>query len=207
MKIYDISRPISETGPVYPGNAGPKLIKLKTFKQGGSNLGALHLGLHTASHIDAPLHYLNNGQSIDKITLEKFIGWVRVIDCTKVKLEIGEAEIKQAKPKAGEIIFFKTKNSLFRHNQKFNPSFIHIDFLAARALIKAKVKAVGIDGPSIRKFRLKPDVVHPILLRAGIPIYEGLDFSKVKAGGYFFVGLPLKIVGAEASPVRAILIR
>ena len=119
--------------------------------------------------------------------------------------EITEKEIKKMKPKRGEIILLKTKNS--RPSKKFNPAFAHINEGAARELKKAGVKAVGIDGPSIRKFRLRPDTVHPLLLKAGIAIVEGLKLDKVRPGTYYYIGLPLKIVGAEGSPVRAVLVR
>jgi arylformamidase len=206
MKIIDISRPIGKGEAVYPGNTAPILTRLKIFSRDGSNLGAVSMGLHTASHLDAPLHYVRKGRSIDQILPEKCIGWCRIIDCTKTKTEISGKEIARAKPKAGEIILLKTRNSAV-NPKKFDPKFVHISEQAAKVLISAKVKAVGIDGPSIRKFRLKPDIVHPMLLKAGILVYEGLQFKGINAGRYFFVGLPLKLKEAEASPVRAVLIK
>ncbi len=214
MKIYDISRPIGRGEPVYPGNEAPSLTRIKVFSKDKSNLSALSMGLHTGSHLDAPLHYLKNGKTIDKLVLEKCVGWCRVINFENVKEEIGELEIKRIKPKAGEIILFKTKNSCLAGRQarqtkskRFNKNFVYLNESGARFLVKSKIKAVGIDGPSIRKFRLKPDTVHPMLLKAGIGVYEGLYFREVKPGRYFFIGLPLKIKGAEASPVRAVLIK
>ena len=206
IEIFDISRPIGRGEPVYPGNTAPALTKLKIFSKDRSNLSALSIGLHTASHLDAPLHYLKNGRTIDKLPLEKCIGWCRVLDFTKMKNEISARDIGRIKASTGEIILLKTKNS-YGNSRRFNPKFVHINEEVARVLVKANVRAVGTDGPSIRKFRLKPDTVHPMLLKAGIGIYEGLYFRKVKPGRYFFIGMPLKIKEAEASPVRAILIK
>lgn len=207
MRIYDISRPIGKGEAVYPGNEAPVLRRIKVFSKDKSNLSALRFGLHTGSHLDAPFHYLKNGRTVDKLLLEKCVGWCRVINFENVKREIGEQEIKRIKPKAGEIILFKTKNSRQTKSKRFNKNFIHLNESGARFLIKSKIKAVGIDGSSIRKFKLQPDTVHPILLKAGIGVYEGLYFREVKPGRYFFIGLPLKIKKAEASPVRAVLIR
>lgn len=207
LKIFDISRPIGRGEAVYPGNEAPALRRIKIFSKDKSNLSALSMGLHTASHLDAPFHYLKNGKTIDKLALEKCVGWCRVINFENVTQEIGEREVKKIKPKAGEIILFKTKNSELKKSKRFNKNFIHLNESGARFLVKSKIKAVGIDGPSIRKFRLKPDTVHPMLLRAGIGVYEGLYLRNVKPGRYFFIGLPLNIRGAEASPVRAVLVK
>lgn len=207
IKIIDISRPISKLEAVYPGNPKVILEALKTFKKDGSSLSNISLGLHTASHLDGPSHYVKKGSTIDKVNLSNCVGWARVVDATKFKSEVEGRFIEKIQPKSGEIILFKTKNSVVSSGKSFNQKFIHLNESAARVLVRANVKAVGTDGPSIRKFHLKPDTVHPLFLRAGILIYEGLDFKKAKPGRYFFIGLPLKIVGGEASPVRAVLLR
>lgn len=206
MRIIDISRPISEKAAVYPGNMPVKLTRLKKFSQGGSNLSGISMGLHTATHLDAPSHYLGRGKEVADLPLGRFMGWCRVLDFSRAKESIGTKEIRRAKPKRGEIILLKTRNSK-NPGRKFDPKFVHLDRGGAEALVKAGAAAVGIDGPSIRKFRLKPDDVHPYLLRAGVLIYEGLDLRLAPAGRYYFIGLPLKIEHAEASPVRAVLIK
>ena len=206
MKVFDISRPISKTEPSYPGNWPVKLTRLKKFKKDKSTLSGLSFGLHTASHLDLPPHYAKSRLSAEKIDLQKCFGWARVVDFSGVKFEITSKAVSRIKPKAGEIILLKTKNSRAQA-KKFNRNFVHIDESAARVLLKSGIGALGIDGPSIRKFGLRPDTVHPLLLKRGVLIYEGLLLKKVKPGRYYFFGLPLKIVGGEASPVRAILIK
>lgn len=208
MKIYDLSDPIGIDAPIYPGNPKVVLTRIKKFtRTNHSNLSGLSLGLHTASHLDAPLHYLKSGMSVDKVELARCMGECRVVDCSAIVLEIGEREMEKIHPKKGEILLLKTKNSSSPRSKRFNRNFIHLNEDAARALVKSKVKAIGIDGPSIRKFRLRPDAVHPMLLKAGILIYEGLRLTDIGPGRYFFFGFPLKIKGGEASPVRAIAIR
>ena len=205
MKIFDISRPIAAGEPVYPGNPKVQLRRVKTFKKDGSMLSEISMGLHTASHVDAPAHYAGKGKTIDKIPLEKCMGWCRVVDMTRAKADIGGSDVRRVKPQKDEIILFKTRNS--RNTKRFDKKFVHVNEGAAGELVRAKVKAVGIDGPSIRKFRLRPDTVHPKFLKAGVVIFEGLNLDKVSAGRYYFIGLPLKIAGGEGSPVRAVLIR
>lgn len=206
MKIYDISRPIVKGEPIYPGNWPVDLVRIKKYEKDGSTLSGLTLGLHTASHLDLPPHYTKSSLSADKVNLEKCFGWARVVDMSQVKNEISAKEINRIKPKLDEILLLKTKNS-GEHSKKFKKNFIHINESAAKTLVKSGIKAVGIDGPSIRKFGLRPDTVHPLLLKRGVLIYEGLVLEKIKPGRYYFFGLPLKIVGGEASPVRAILIK
>jgi arylformamidase len=204
FKILDISRPLSPKEPLYPGNSPVVLKHLKTFSKDGSMLSSLFFGLHSGSHVDAPAHYVKGGKSIDKLSLDLFAGWARVISLEK-RTEINGADIRRIKPKKGEILLFKTKNS--RPLKKFDPEFAHLDESAAREIVSAGVKAVGIDGPSIRRFRLRPDTVHPMLLKAEMPVFEGLTFAKVPPGRYFFVGFPLAIYQGEASPVRAVLMK
>ena len=203
--VFDISRPLAKSEPLYPGNPPVVVEWAKTFRKDGSNHACIETGVHNGTHVDAPLHSLKNGISVDRLALEQCIGWARVYDCTKCKDEITEKEIIKLDPKAGEIILFKTTNS--RRSSAFNPKFVHLNEGAARMLVKAGVKAIGTDGPSIKKFRLRPDTVHPRILRAGTPIYEGLYLEKIKPGRYFFIGVPLKITGADASPVRALLMK
>ncbi|MEK9172978.1 MAG: cyclase family protein [Patescibacteria group bacterium] len=206
MKVFDISRSIAKGEPIYPGNWPVNLERIKKYERDGSTLSGITLGLHTASHLDLPPHYAKSSLSADKVNLEKCFGWARVIDMSKIKTEITAREINRIKPKLDEILLLKTKNSA-QHSKKFNKNFIHLNESAAKAIVKSGIKAVGIDGPSIRKFGLRPDTVHPLLLKRGVLIYEGLLLSKIKPGRYYFFGLPLKIAGGEASPVRAVLIK
>lgn len=207
MKIYDISRSVSKEEPIYPGNLGVKLISLKKYKKDGSTLSGIEFGLHAGSHLDAPPHYTKSSQTVDRIDLQQTLGWCRVVDFSKLKAgQITAKEINRVQAKVGEIILLKTKNSETKL-RKFNKKFVHIEETAAKAIVKSGIKAIGIDGPSIRKFGLRPDTVHPLLLKNKILIYEGLYLKDIPPGRYYFFGLPIKIVGAEASPVRAILIK
>jgi kynurenine formamidase len=103
----------------------------------------------------------------------------------------------------GKIILIKTRNSLMDW-ARFHEDFVALDESAARYLVSVKPKLIGIDGPSIKKFRV-PDQTHQIILSNNIPIIEWLDLSKVEAGLYQFIGFPLFLKSLDGSPLRAIL--
>lgn len=204
VKVIDISRPLSAKAAVYPGNPPVSVKKVRTFEKNGSRLSAITTGLHGGTHMDAPANYIGKGKTADEVDLSSCMGWARVVEI-KEKEIIDENDIKRIEPLRNEILLFKTKNSRF--SQKFNPKYAHLTEGAARLLVAKSVRAVGTDGPSIRKYGLSPDTVHPVFLRTETPVYEGLWLRDVRPGKYYFIGLPLKIEGAEASPVRAILIK
>ncbi|MBI2558169.1 cyclase family protein [Candidatus Woesearchaeota archaeon] len=205
MKIYDLSPEISEEMIVYKDKAEkkPKIKAARTLKE-GSNESRIELDSHTGSHVDAPYHMLENGKTIEKIPLEKFMGKCIVLDFTKIKNSITKNNIKNSeiKIKKNGIVLLKTKN---KSERSFNQNFTYLDKSGAEYLVSKKIKAVGIDSLGIERNQPEHET-HKILLRNNIPIFEGLDLSKVNQGRYFFHGLPLKIRKGDASPVRAVLI-
>lgn len=170
------------------------------------NLSRIEIGLHTGTHIDAPLHFIHNGKNITDLPLEKFYGSCQVIDLSDI--EFGEAiTLKHlALVESGKIILFKTKNS-YISGEEFKEDHIYLDAKGAQFLVERRVKAVGIDYLSIGKYNNDEGITtHQILLKKEIPIYENLDLRSVKGGDYIFIGFPLKIANAEGSPTRAVLI-
>jgi len=203
MKIIDISMPIEKHMAVYPGNAKPKLAFV--HKKNSSSLSVLTLGSHTGSHVDAPSHVKKRGKAIHQLPLENFYGRARVVDVSKITYgkAITEGHIARIALQKGDIVLFKTRNS---SSKKFRKDAIYLSEEAAHYLIKKKVKAVGIDGLSIQKFHTGYCAAHCILLEKNIPVIEGLRLKGVKAAHYIFAGFPLSVVGAEGSPIRAVLI-
>ena len=197
---------ISEDMQVYKNRAEkkPKLNIKRTLKE-GANESRLKIDLHTGSHVDAPYHVLKNGKTIEKISLDKFMGNCIVLDFTKVKNAITEINFKKLKLKIqkNDIVLLKTKN---KAGKKFNFNFTYLEKSGAEYLLLKKIKAVGIDCLGIERSQPRHET-HKILLKNNIPIFEGLDLSKVNQGRYFFHGLPLKIRKGDASPVRAVLIK
>lgn len=209
MKIIDISIPLNKNTVLWPGSQKVKLKRLADMAKGNNyNENSLEMGLHSGTHLDAPLHFTSKGKPIDRVALEKFIGPVVVVDLPKVK-KIEERDLNKIKlPKGTERILFKTSNSLpkNRKNSKFRKNYVSLTQSAARWIIKNKIKLVGIDYLSIADFKETVEV-HNILLGAEVAVLENIDLSKVKAGEYELVCLPLNITGAEASPTRAVLLR
>jgi arylformamidase len=205
----DITAPIDpKTTPTYPGDDGIKLNFLHNMKSGdGFTLSAFAMGAHTSTHVDAPMHFIKDGASLDQVSLDHFIGPVRVIDCTPDALAIDASELNKHPWKGAQRIFFRTRNS--RNHWMTDPTF-HKDFTyiapdAAQLMADAGVQLVAIDYISAEKFAAPEPKTHWILLGKGIPIVEGVDLSDVAAGDYDLMMLPLRVIGHEASPVRALI--
>lgn len=207
--IIDISLPIDKRMILWPGNSGPKLKRISDMKREGMhNETSLEMNVHTGTHIDAPLHFVSNGRSIDKIDPEIFIGPVFVVNLPMAK-EITSKELDKVKlPRGAKRLLFKTSNSSLwnKKNLKFKRDYVGITPDAASWLVQHKIKLVGIDYLSIAKFS-DAVAVHQVLLKAGIVILEGLNLSRVKKGSYQLVCLPIKIADSEAAPARAVLIK
>ena len=205
MKIYDISMEISEDMPVYKNRLEkrPKISATRTLKE-GANESKLDIFVHTGSHVDAPYHVLENGKKIDELSSDKFMGKAIVIDFTKEKDPITKNSLRKIKIKINknDIVLLKTKNRL---EKKFDFNFTYLEKSGAEYLVSKKIKAVGIDCLGVERNQPNHET-HKILPKNNIPIFEGLDLSKVKQGRYFFHGLPLKIRKGDASPVRAVLV-
>lgn len=207
----DVSAPIDPAAaPVYPGNAPVKLDFMLNYDKGSPlALSSYSLGAHTGTHVDAPLHFIKGGAPVDQVSLQKLVGPARVIDCSADATVIDAAELNKHDWKGAKRILFRTRNS--RNGWMGDPVF-HEDFTyvapdAARLLAEAGVELVGIDYLSIEKFHAPEPKTHLILLGRGIPVVEGLSLRDVGPGDYDLVVLPLRIIGHEAAPARAILKR
>lgn len=196
---------ISEEMPVYKNRLDkrPKIEATRTLKK-GSNESKLDIYIHTGSHVDAPYHVLQNGKTIEKMNLGRFMGKAIVLDFTKIKECITKNHLikPEIKIQKNDIVLLKTKN---KPDKKFDFNFTFLEKSGAEYLASKKIKAVGIDSLGIERSQPNHET-HKILARKNIPIFEGLDLSKVRQGTYFFHGLPLKIRKGDASPVRAVLV-
>lgn len=203
MKIYDLSPEICLSMAVYKNKLDkkPKIKVTRTINQ-GANESRLDVDAHTGSHVDAPYHFLQKGSAVDKLSLDKFMGKAVVLDFTKAKGSITKNHLQNKKIQKSDIVLLKTKN---KPDKKFNISFTYLEKSGAEYLASKKAKAVGIDSLGIERNQPNHET-HKMLLKNNIPIFEGLDLSKVKQGRYFFHGLPLKIKKGDASPVRAVLV-
>ena len=169
------------------------------------NVSRLELGAHTGTHMDAPEHFIAGARTIDTMPIEATVGPARVIEIEDPR-SIGAAELAKADLQRGERVLFKTSSSRRAWwDEPFDEDFVHIDASGAQALVDAGVRTVGIDYLSVGAYEGDGVQTHRILLGAGVWVIEGLDLSKVEAGPYELVCLPLKVLGGEGAPARAIL--
>jgi arylformamidase len=196
------------TTPVYEGDAPMKFEFLKDMRKGdGLTLSAYSLGAHSGTHIDAPMHFVRDGASIDRVSLEPLIGPARVIDISDGVESIDAAELNRHRWKGAPRVIFRTRSSLrgWMKSPTFHRDFAYIAPDAAQLLADAGVQLVGIDYISAERFGAPAPLTHRILLGKGIPIVEGLALETVRPGDYDLVVLPMKVAGHEGAPARAVL--
>jgi arylformamidase len=207
----DVSAPIdARTTPVYPGNAPVKLEFALNMDRGDPlTLSAFSFGAHTGTHVDAPSHFIKGGASIDQLPLDRFIGPVRVIDCSPDAKVIDAAELNRHRWQGAKRIFFRTRNSRngWMTDATFHQDFTYLAPDAAQLLANAGVLLVGIDYNSIEQFGASKPDTHLILLARNIPVVEGLLLRDVQPGDYQLTLLPIRIIGHESAPARALLQR
>jgi arylformamidase len=190
----------------WPGDP-PFHIERATDQEKGdvATVSHMDLGVHTGTHMDAPLHFIRHARSIDTMPMDATVGAARVIGIHDRK-SIRREELIPHGIAEGERILFKTANSEHAWDSDlFDEDFVFISQDGARYLAERRVRTVGVDYLSVGGFHTDGPETHQALLEAGIWIIEGLDLRGVEPGEYELVCLPLKLIGAEGSPARAIL--
>src|SRR5215475_4322406 len=191
----------------YPGDPGVELKQTKHLARGDpATLSHLSLGVHSGTHVDAPVHFIGGAPGVDEFSIDAMIGPARVIEILDKEVCTAQ-DLAAYDIRAGERLLLRTNNSTRCWNvDTFVEDYAHLDTSAASMLAERKVQMVGIDYLSIGRGKDGPEV-HRILLAAGIVIVEGLDLSRVKAGLYDVVCLPLKILGGDGAPARVAIRR
>jgi len=203
MKIIDISMEIKENMLTYPNNPKPMIKRYATIPTNRTNESIISIGSHSGTHIDSRLHIKNWGDASDELPLDSFYGESRILDLTDVGNEIHREHLESFDIKAGEIILLKTENSRHQYN-KFRRNFAHLKYDGAKHLLRKKIKTLGVDYLSVKKFGGDAEV-HEILIN-NLTLFEGLYLKDVEAGSYIFIGLPLKIK-CDGAPARVILVK
>ncbi len=202
----DVSVPLYTGMAHWPDNPPVTIERVMDIDRGDvANVSKLSLGAHTGTHMDAPLHFIRDGISIDQMPLAATMGRARVIEINDLE-SIKPAELETQGIQLGERILFKTRNSArCWQTDEFVNDFVYISKEAAAYLAKLQVQTVGVDYLSVGGFFKDGPETHRALLDAGIWIIEGLNLSSVQAGNYELLCLPLKLRGSEGAPARAIL--
>lgn len=204
----DVSVPIRSGMAGWPGDPAVEVTRLADIDAGSTyNLSWVRMSAHSGTHIDAPLHMLAGGVSMDDMPLDAVIGPARVIDIPGTSA-IAAEDLHGHKIEPGDRILLKTSASQRCSDAApFVEDCAGLTLTGARYMVEQGVRVIGIDGLSIGGCGSECVDVHRLLMQAGVWIMERLDLSKVPPGRYDLICLPLKIAGAEGAPARAVLRR
>lgn len=210
MQIYDVSVPLSETTPTYPGDPKIEIKEWATLANGdAANVSVLHMGAHSGTHVDAPVHFIAGAPNVASWPLSALIGPAEVVEVPPEIRVIDEPFVSNKCHGSSERILFKTRNSEFwaRPEDGFRVDYTYIHPAAAARLVSLGKQLIGIDYLSIEAFQSADFAAHVALLSNGVVILEGLDLRVVPAGIYELICLPLKISGGsgDGAPARAVL--
>lgn len=208
LTVFDLAAPLDGKTPVWPGGHPFRLAREADLAGGDDvTVSWLETSLHFGTHLDAPAHFYRDGSNIDQLSFDRLILPAVVHQVTGVD-RIGPQHLADQDFR-GRAVLFKTDNSARRlmARPEFAAQFADLSPAGAEELINRGAALVGIDYLSIETEADPSFPVHGLLCRSGVPILEGLVLEKVPAGrNYTLVCLPLPIAGAEACPVRPVLI-
>ena len=209
---WDISRPLTKDLAPWPGDTPFRYELIWRLSQTCAvNVGALNTSTHNGTHADAPFHFTRKGETIDSVPLENYIGPAVVIDLgekfSRTQPFVAIADLEHARSEIAETRRVLLKTNCFRDSRRF-PDWIPVLKPAAIAWLRElRVVLLGVDLPSVDPIEAKVLANHYALTAGNIAIIESLELSEIEAGVYDFAALPLKVVGGDAAPVRALLWR
>lgn len=209
-RILDISIDTRPGMLHWPQSTAPeKGFDLSHEAGDGAEASWWKIGSHNGTHVDAPLHFVPGGATIEQLDLEPFVGPARVADLTARGDRPIDAQAVDSLDLDGVVrVLFRTTNSLRRlDGSEFDPSYVGIAPSGARTLIDRGMKLVGIDYLSVEVFTQEDFAAHHHLLGDGMAILEGIDLRAIAAGDYWLFAPPVRLAGSDGSPARAILIQ
>jgi arylformamidase len=203
MSIYDISVPIRPGMIVYDGDPAVHLERVAAIADGAqANVSRLDFGVHTGTHVDAPVHFLEGAPGSESIRVDTLIGAAEVVDATSADGNFDREALERLDiPDGAERVLLKTPNGRLWARDSFSPDSMRLTGSGARYVIGRGVRLIGIDYLSIGD-----EEAHRELLAAGVIPLEGLDLREVVPGRYQLVCLPLRLEGSDGVPARAVLL-
>ena len=206
-RVWDVSVRNRPGMHIYPGDPSLETTQVRAIARGDvANLTHLALGSHTGTHVDAPAHFIDGGATLEQIPLDRMVGEATVLDL-RGRAAIDAASLRAQGIHAGDIVLFKTDNSVLWERPGFQEGFTYLTADAAEYLVERRVKTIGIDYLSIERFGSQSFPVHRILLGNGVLVIEGLALGAIGAGSYLLSCLPLNLEGVDGAPARAVLMR
>ena len=203
MSLVDISQRVDARVAVFPGDTPFSIRKVMALAEGAScDVGTVTTTLHAGTHADAPAHFAEGAPGIGEVPLERYFGPARVVE------RLGDGPITADEVRGWRLA--KGLRCLVRTRAEVDPTVFpaavaHHAPEAAGELAAAGVALYGIDTPSVDHRDSKTLDAHKTLLAGEVAILENLDLSHVRPGYYELIAFPLRLAGADASPVRAVL--
>jgi arylformamidase len=205
VKVYDVSMAVHPGMQVWKNRDAkrPVFTIERDFNPDGSGgrETRVAMDMHTGTHIDAPLHFIKDGITIEQVSLSSLVRPVKVLDLTGVAKQITKADLIGFDIEADDFLLLKTRNS---NTEDFDFEFVFVDRTGAEYLVSKQIAGVGIDSLGIERDQ-EDHATHKQLLSSGIIIIEGLRLKEVPDGEYFMVAAPLKLQNVEAAPARVLL--
>ncbi len=200
--IIDITRTLGLDTVSFPDDVD---FSMSRTHASGYALSRLVMSSHSGTHIDAPLHFFKERESLDDVPVERFF-----IDADVIEIEsptsVTVSELDSYPVEPGQAVLFKTRNSGLPR-ERFHENFVYVEPDAARWLVDKGASLIGIDYISVERYDDMDFPVHRTLLGAGALILEDVDLRSVKPGRYRLTCLPIKTVHADGAPCRAVLWR
>jgi arylformamidase len=209
VEIIDITAPVSPSSVMWPDDEPPSREFTSHIDRGDpSTVSRWELSAHTGTHVDARVHFIPDGWTVDALELSRCVGPCQVVDLTHIEEHVSRADLEAAEVAGTARLLLKTRNSDLGllGREGFVEDYVAISREAAEYLVEIGVETVGVDYLSVEPFEDKEFNTHHTLLGADVVILEGLVLTGVEPGGYFLACLPLKLAGSDGSPARAILI-
>lgn len=205
----DISVPVRPGVTTFPGTPPVAVRRVSSLAEDGEpNVSALELSTHAATHVDAPVHFLEGGAGVEALDLDALNGPALVIDATGDG-RVGAEALAAHRLAPGERVLLKTSNSRPEgppwYEREFDPGYAHLALDGARHLVERRALLVGIDYLSIGGEGRDNPETHRALLGGGVTILEGLALEDVEPGRHELRCLPLLIPGGDGAPARAAL--
>ncbi|HKJ36860.1 MAG TPA: cyclase family protein [Solirubrobacterales bacterium] len=205
MALHDVSVPIRPGMPIYHDNPGYSHALSQAIADGATaNVTRLDMGAHTGTHMDGPMHFYDGAPGADALDLAAMIGPCEVVEIPDRGLDpIDRAALEAATITEGaERVLLKTTNSRLWEQDEFTHDFIRLDGSGAEFVLERGIRLIGIDYLSIGD-----GDAHRALLGADpvVVALEGLDLREIEPGAYTLLCLPLKLIGTDGAPSRALL--
>ena len=207
MRVIDISAPLSNASPAFPGDPRVAIAPTHSLAKGDAYaVSTVTMSSHAGTHVDPPCHFIAGGASIDQVDLEVLNGPCRVLVVPPADRAVSREEAARVPPQTRRVLFRTANSDRWARSEAFFSDYVALTPDAADELLARGVRLVGVDALSIEADPTGHFPVHHRLLGAGALILEGVRLAGVPEGDYELRCLPLSIRGGDGGPARAVLV-